>query len=243
MPDRNDPAARTVRRQATRSARRRRRCGARRRPRRSYTGWGLAARKARRLPGPASRLAQLDPLVHGEVAAFGLSKPARAAPDLTFNGPDGEPVTLASFKGKTLLVNLWATWCIPCRKEMPALDKLKGSWAAPTSRSSPSTSTRRGSTAPRPFLKDTGVEHSASYRRPQRRRAPALKSEGQLLGLPTTLLIDRNGCELGTMAGPAEWASPEADNWSPRRKASRDRRWRGTARLRDRSRSGRSRPP
>ncbi len=161
-------------------------------------------------PAAGSVTARLDPLIHGEVAAFALVKPASAAPELTFNGDDGKPLTLASLKGKTLLVNLWATWCVPCRKEMPSLDKLQaalgGADFAVVAVNVDTTRLDR----PKTFLKEAGVSNLAFYADPSGDVMQTLKLKGELLGLPTTLLIDRNGCELGRIAGPAEWSSSEA---------------------------------
>lgn len=162
-------------------------------------------------PQAEAATARLDPLIHGEVAAFGLSKPARVAPDLSFNGPDGKPLNLASFRGKTVLVNLWATWCVPCRKEMPTLGKLQAELGGPDFEVVAINVDTARLDRPKAFLQDAGVTNLLFYADPTANVLQELKSEGQLLGLPTTLLIDRNGCELGTMAGPAEWASPEAE--------------------------------
>ena len=164
-------------------------------------------------PAGEAAAARLDPLIHGEVAAFGLSKPALRAPELTFNGPDGTPVTLASFMGKTVLVNLWATWCVPCRKEMPSLDKLQAKLGGPDFQVVAVNVDTARLDRPKAFLKDTGVTNLAFYADPTGDVMQQLKTEGQLLGLPTTLLIDRNGCEIGTLAGPAEWASPDAEQF------------------------------
>src|SRR4051794_34078192 len=75
---------------------------------------------------PAVKVSKsLEPLARGEVAAFRVADPPEKLDELTFKGPDGADLTLAAFTGKTVLVNLWATWCVPCRTEMPALDRLQ----------------------------------------------------------------------------------------------------------------------
>ena len=160
-------------------------------------------------PAAAATTARLDPLVRGEVAALGLSQPARAEPDISFKGPDGQVTSLAAFKGRALLVNLWATWCVPCRKEMPALNVLqRQEGGAGFEVVAVNVDTARLD-RPAAFLKDNGITDLALYADPSADVLQALKRQGGLLGLPTTLLIDRNGCEIGRMAGPAEWASPD----------------------------------
>lgn len=161
-------------------------------------------------PAAAGTTARLDPLVRGEVAALGLAQPARAEPEIRFNAPDGTPTTLAAFKGRALLVNLWATWCVPCRKEMPALNALQQrQGGADFAVVAVNVDTARLD-RPAAFLRENGIADLALYADPSADVLQALKAQGGLLGLPTTLLIDRNGCELGRMAGPADWASPDA---------------------------------
>ena len=160
-------------------------------------------------PAAAATTARLDPLVHGEVAALTLAQPAQAEPEIAFRTPDGQPTSLAAFKGKAMLVNLWATWCVPCRKEMPALDALqRDQGGADFQVVAVNVDTTRLD-RPAEFLKQNGITDLALYSDPSADVLQALKRQGGLLGLPTTLLIDRNGCELGRMAGPAEWASPD----------------------------------
>src|SRR5262249_34528033 len=113
--------------------------------------------------------------------------------------------TLADFKGKVVLLNIWATWCGPCRKEMPALDRLQAALAGPDFEVVALSIDRGGMDAVRKFFADIGIRNLAMY----------LDSSGQALrtlsalGLPTTLLIDREGREIGRLIGPAEWDSPE----------------------------------
>ena len=76
-------------------------------------------------PSSALRAARLAPLAQGDIAALAVDKTPRPAIPIAFNGPDGRKLTLADFRGRALVLNLWATWCVPCRAEMPALDRLQ----------------------------------------------------------------------------------------------------------------------
>ena len=89
-------------------------------------GIGLAPGNAQGACAAAkARTAAMDPLARGEVAALLVAKEPKPLPDLDFLGQDGKPTKLSALRGKTVLLNLWATWCAPCRKEMPALDRLQ----------------------------------------------------------------------------------------------------------------------
>ena len=171
---------------------------------------GLGNSGAAACPAAAAATARLDPLIHGEVAAFGLSKPARMAPDLAFTGPDGKALTLADLKGRTVLLNFWATWCVPCRKEMPALDQLQGMLGGADFEVVAVNVDTARLERPKAFLKEAGVGNLAFYADPSADVLQQLKADGQFIGLPTTLLVDKTGCELGRVLGPAEWASPDA---------------------------------
>nr|WP_237476449.1 TlpA disulfide reductase family protein [Lichenibacterium sp. 6Y81] len=160
-------------------------------------------------PAAAATTARLDPLIRGEVAALSLAQPARAEPEIAFRTPDGQPTSLAAFKGKALLVNLWATWCVPCRKEMPALDALQREQGGSDFQVVAVNVDTARLDRPAEFLKQNGIQDLPLYSDPTADVLQALKRQGGLLGLPTTLLVDRNGCEIGRMAGPAEWASPD----------------------------------
>jgi thiol-disulfide isomerase/thioredoxin len=154
--------------------------------------------------------AKLDALIHGEVAALSLPTQSRPVPDLTFAGPDGQKVRLSSFRGKPVLLNLWATWCIPCRQEMPALDRLQAD-ATPDALSvvAINIDTARLD-RPKAFLSEIGVKALPFYADSSADVFQVLKGAGKVVGLPTTILIGRDGCEIGTMAGPAQWDSPDA---------------------------------
>jgi thiol-disulfide isomerase/thioredoxin len=154
----------------------------------------------------ASRIA---PLVHGEVAALALAQTPFSMPDLAFKDSAGRPRTLADWRGRTVLLNLWATWCVPCRREMPALDKLQAALGGANFEVVAVNMDTRDPEKPLNFLKEVGVTHLAYYSDESAQVFEDLKIAGKAFGMPTTLVVDRDGCEIGDMAGPAEWASDD----------------------------------
>jgi thiol-disulfide isomerase/thioredoxin len=160
---------------------------------------------------PAVELAKkIAPLARGEVAAVNVAKSPLKVPDLSFLDPSGKPITLADLRGRTLLLNLWATWCVPCRAEMPTLDALQGKLGGPDFAVVAVNIDTRDPSKPRQFLKEIGVQKLAYYADPTAKSFQDLKAIGRAFGMPTTMLIDRQGCEIGTIAGPTEWASDDA---------------------------------
>ena len=154
--------------------------------------------------------ARAAPLAKGDVAGLIVSKSPTQATELTFSGPDGHELSLSSFKGRTVLLNLWATWCLPCRAEMPALDRLQAflggsQFEVVTINIDTARLERRQA-----FLKEAGVERLAFYADPTANVFQKLKRAAKATGLPTTILIDSDGCELGVRSGPAEWDSEDA---------------------------------
>lgn len=159
---------------------------------------------------PAVKTAgRIAPLAHGEVAALTMTHTPFSVPDLAFKDASGHERTLADWRGRTILLNLWATWCVPCRKEMPALDKLEGDLGGPHFEVVAINIDTRDPQKPLAFLKEVGVTHLAYYSDASAKVFQALKMAGKAFGMPTTLIVDRSGCEIGEMAGPAEWASPD----------------------------------
>jgi thiol-disulfide isomerase/thioredoxin len=154
--------------------------------------------------------AKLAPLAKGEIAALAVDAKPRPAIPLSFKGPGGEKATLADFKGRALLVNLWATWCVPCRAEMPALDRLQAKAGGPDFEVvAINVDTARLERAPA-FLDGIGVKTLTRYADPSADAFETLRLAGKALGLPTSLLIDKDGCEIGVVAGPADWDKPDA---------------------------------
>jgi len=153
--------------------------------------------------------AKIAPLVHGEVAALTLAQRPFLVPDAAFKDAAGHDRKLADWRGRTVLLNLWATWCVPCRKEMPALDALEADLGGPNFEVVAVNIDTRDPEKPLAFLKDVGIKHLAYYSDASARVYEDLKTAGKAFGMPTTLIVDRAGCEIGNMAGPAEWASPD----------------------------------
>jgi thiol-disulfide isomerase/thioredoxin len=155
----------------------------------------------------ASRIA---PLARGEVAALSIAvKPKRVA-DLAFQSRSGQPTTLSQWRDRVVLLNLWATWCVPCRKEMPALDRLEEKLGGPRFEVVAVNIDTRDPDKPRNWLNEIGITHLGYYADPSAKVFQDLKAAGKAFGMPTTLIIDPRGCELATLAGPAEWASDDA---------------------------------
>jgi thiol-disulfide isomerase/thioredoxin len=160
--------------------------------------------------GPAVETARrLAPLIHGEVAALAAAQTPFRVPDLAFKDAQGRDKTLADWRGRTVLVNLWATWCVPCRREMPALDALQAKLGGPNFQVVAINIDQRDPQKPLAFLKEVGVTHLAYYSDESAHVFEVLKERGKAFGMPTTVIVDRNGCEIGDMAGPAEWSSDD----------------------------------
>jgi thiol-disulfide isomerase/thioredoxin len=109
-----------------------------------------------------------------------------------------------------VLLNLWATWCVPCRKEMPALDALQAKLGGPDFEVVAVNIDTRNLDKPKSFLQEVGVAHLTYYSDANAKVFQDLKAVGKAMGMPTTLLIDPNGCEIASLAGPAEWASDDS---------------------------------
>lgn len=145
-------------------------------------------------------------LSQGQMAAFVFRKAPEAVPDVKFQDSTGRERTLSDFRGKVVLLNLWATWCLPCRKEMPALDRLQRDLGSDRFEVVAVSVDRTGLQGARKFLDEAKVDKLALYADGTARMATTLRAAG----LPATLLLDAEGREVGRLLGPAEWDSEEA---------------------------------
>jgi len=136
---------------------------------------------------------------------FAMHETPRPLPAIGFEDAEGRSLTLADFRGKTVLLNIWATWCAPCRQEMPTLDALQAELGGAGFEVVPLSIDRAGPEVVREFYDEIGIQHLALYIDPSMQAASDLET----MGLPTTLLIDGGGREVGRLVGPAEWDTRE----------------------------------
>lgn len=137
---------------------------------------------------------------------FRAHEAPRAMPQLAFQDGEGRQHTLAGFRNKVVLLNVWATWCVPCREEMPALDRLQQKLGGPDFEVVALSIDAGGAGAVKQFYDEIGIRSLAIYVDPASRTMSTLG----LIGIPATLLIDRQGREVGRRTGPAEWDGAEA---------------------------------
>ncbi len=121
--------------------------------------------------------------------------------DISFEDSDGTPLTLADFEGKLILLNIWATWCGPCREEMPTLDALQAELGSDNFEVVALSIDRKGIEIVNEFYQEIGIEHLAPYID----KTGMASADLEAVGIPTTLLLDRQGKEIGRLVGEAEW--------------------------------------
>jgi thiol-disulfide isomerase/thioredoxin len=177
--------------------------------------YGIGGPKRNAAGDPACRGAvdlarRLAPLAHGEVAALTMATAPLRLPDLAFEDADGKPKKLSDWRGRTVLVNLWATWCLPCRKEMPALDSLQTRLGGPNFEVVAVNIDTRDPEKPKNFLKEADLTRLGYFSDQKAKVFQDLKAIGRALGMPTSVLVDGEGCEIATISGPAEWDSDDA---------------------------------
>lgn len=149
--------------------------------------------------------AGLVPAAAQEPRKFIMHGAPKLVAALQFEDGDGHSRSLADFRGKVALLNIWATWCIPCRKEMPTLDRLQSTLGGSSFEVVALSIDRGGMDVVRKFFTEIGVRNLTMYLDTSGKASRELGA----VGLPTTLLIDREGQEIGRLIGPAEWDGPE----------------------------------
>ncbi len=143
-------------------------------------------------PGASAEEAPQNILLYGS---------AQPLPDIRFIDEAGKALLLSAFRGKILVLDIWATWCGPCRKEMPTLDRLQARLGGSDFEVIPLSTDSQGFGAIDAFYRESGITHLAKYLDLYNEAMGRLN----MLGIPTALLIDRQGRELGRLVGPAEW--------------------------------------
>lgn len=129
----------------------------------------------------------------------------KPVPEITFQDAKGVTTTLAEFTDKVVVLNIWATWCVPCRREMPALDRLQTALGSPHFAVAPLSIDRGGVDAVTKFYAEIGIENLPIYLDASGKSVRNLGA----VGVPTTLILDRGGQEVARVVGPAEWDAPE----------------------------------
>lgn len=168
--------------------------------------------------GPGGNVAVRDgaldervrPQIVGEVAAFRLLDEAVDLSALSFADKDGATVSLADMKGRTVLLNLWATWCAPCREEMPDLEELQTELGGERFAVVPVSIDAGEPAKPLEFYRETGLSTLPFFHDGTLKTFTTLKKAGLAFGMPTTVLVDREGFARGVLNGPAKWSSSDA---------------------------------
>lgn len=170
---------------------------------------GAAVADAALCEGAGKRIASIEPLLKGQLAAMAPTDKPRVIP-LSFKSPEGTAMTQADLKGKAILLNLWATWCVPCREEMPALNALEKEEGSDKFEVVTINIDTGEDEKPKAFMSEYKIDSLKLYRDSSMGVFNVLKKEGLAFGLPATLLLDDDGCLLASMNGPAAWDSPDA---------------------------------
>ena len=171
-----------------------------------YGGPALHASPAGAEPLPPAAMTELDGLRTGQMNRLVFHKEPRERYDKPFSTKGGDELTYAAFEGKVVMVNFWATWCGPCRHEMPGIDRLQALLGGDDFHVAVISVDRGEMAKPLAFLEEIGAENLTPYHDPSGKLAVTHGA----IGLPATIILDREGREIGRLTGPAEWDSPEA---------------------------------
>lgn len=157
------------------------------------------------VPEPVGTWPSVSSVVSANPLELAVFDRPRAVPEIHFSDEQGNDLILADFRGRVVLLNIWATWCVPCRKEMPALDRLQAKLGGKDFIVIPLSIDRQGVSPVRRFYQELGLENVGIYVDPLGKESRGLA----IPGVPTTLLIDRQGREVARKMGAAEWDGPE----------------------------------
>ncbi len=188
-----------------------------------YAFYGMSGNAEMTASGPANAdirdcepdrdvRARLENAATGDVAAFQPLDRAESVGELSFQDDKGEIRKLGDWRGKLVLFNLWATWCAPCRAEMPALDALQARLGGNEFDVVAVSVDLGAADKPKKFYRDIGMKNAGFFHDGEMTTLNDLRKKGLALGLPTTMLVSRKGCALGVLNGPAEWAGEDAVN-------------------------------
>ncbi len=145
-------------------------------------------------------------LSQGDMVKFVFRKEPEPLAEISFIDEAGATRSLKDFSGRTVLLNVWATWCLPCRKEMPALDRLQSELGSEKFEVVALSVDRAGAEASKAFLAGIKVANLKLYADPSAKMGAPLR----VIGMPTTILINGEGREIGRLVGEAEWDSGDA---------------------------------
>ncbi len=155
----------------------------------------------------------LDATIGGEIAAVRMLDDPVDVSGLSFSDANGAPVTLSDWNGRVVLFNLWATWCAPCRAEMPALEELEASHGGDNFQVVPVSVDLGDAVKPMGFYEEINLKELPFFHEGEMKLFSTIKKQGLAIGMPVTLLVDQNSCARAVLNGPAEWASDDAVNF------------------------------
>ncbi len=165
-----------------------------------YIALGLGAN------GAAADTGALEALRDGDMKKLSFHSAPEPAPDVAFERADGSTATLADYAGQHVVLNFWATWCAPCRHEMPTLSALQEALGGEDFAVVTIATGRNPPPAMKTFFDDIGVENLPLHRDPKSALARAMG----VFGLPITVLLDPQGREIARLQGDADWNSDSA---------------------------------
>lgn len=142
----------------------------------------------------------------GDMKKLNFHATAKDVSTKTFTKDDGTEGTLADYKGQVILLNFWATWCAPCRHEMPMLSELQTELGGEDFQVVTLATGRNAPPAMKKFFQEIGVDNLPLHRDPKQ----AIARDMAVLGLPITVILDTNGQEIARLRGDADWSSDNA---------------------------------